>query len=95
MRPNDAYGDRRLPKSMGDKSVNRLRPITQTSQDRRSGGGGGRERNDMKIRKVRINEESLSEPAFTVQVFLSCEVFNSFKNHWVHWVVMIDKLLYF
>ena len=32
VRTNDAYGDDCLPKSMGDKSVNRLRAITQTSQ---------------------------------------------------------------
>lgn len=29
---NDAYGNFCLPKSMGDKSVNRSRAITQTSQ---------------------------------------------------------------
>lgn len=32
VRTNDAYGAYCLPKSMGDKSVNRLRAITQTSR---------------------------------------------------------------
>lgn len=32
VRTNDAYGDDCLPKSMGNKSVNRLRSITQTLQ---------------------------------------------------------------
>lgn len=30
VRTDDAYGDYCLPKSMGNKSVNRLRAITQT-----------------------------------------------------------------
>lgn len=32
VRTSDAYGAHCLPISMGDKSVNRLRAITQTSQ---------------------------------------------------------------
>lgn len=73
---NDAYGNHCLPKSIGNKSVNRLRAIAQTLRASR-GGEGGRAWGYWTFKS---EKELLSRPFLCTGVVGVCSVLNLFWN---------------
>lgn len=71
VRTNDAYGDYCLPKSMGDKSVNRLRAITQTSLARSSSSRPAESETTRGYSTCKTTKEILSDkdPHFNLSIF--------------------------